>query len=52
MKKSFRQFNDLSVLVTSADIFMPSFVCDRPVELGANDFYVIFKVQDGSQYLN
>ena len=46
------QFNNLSVLVTSADIFMPSFVCDRPVELGANDYCVIFKIQEGSQYLN
>ena len=30
------QFNDLNVLVTGADGFIPSFVCDRLVELGAN----------------
>ena len=46
------QFNDLSVLVTGADVFIPSFVCDRLVELGANDYCVIFKIQEGSQYLN
>ena len=52
MKKSFRQFNDLSVLVTSADVFIPSFICDRLAEFGANDYCVIFKIQEGSQYLN
>ena len=31
-----QQFNDLNVLVTGADGFIPSFVCDRLVELGAN----------------
>ena len=30
------EFNDLNVLVTGADGFIPSFVCDRLVELGAN----------------
>ena len=30
------EFNDLDVLVTGADGFIPSFVCDRLVELGAN----------------
>ena len=52
MKKSFRQFNDLSILVTSTDVFIPSFVCDRLAELDANDYCVIFKIQEGGQYLN
>jgi len=52
MKKSFRQFNDLSVLVTGADVFIPSFICDRLVELGTNDYCVIFKIQEGGQYSN
>ena len=29
-------FKGLNVLVTGADGFIPSFVCDRLVELGAN----------------
>jgi hypothetical protein len=52
MKKSFRQFNDLSVLVTGADVFIPSFICDRLVELCTNDYCVIFKIQEGGQYSN